>query len=234
MIRDRLEERLAEVRHRIASAAERAGREPSSVEILPVTKGHPVDAISLVAEVGLGRIGENRVAEAEQKRAVLASSAGLAWHLIGHLQRNKARRALAAFDVIESVDSIRLAGRLSRLVVEKAGDDLEILVQVNASGEAAKAGLMLDEAPDALAEICEMPGLRVMGLMTMAPFTSDEVIMRETFRNTRRLSERCAQEIERFEPRVLSMGMSNDFEIAVEEGSTRLRLGTVLLGERPI
>ena len=239
VIRDRLEERLAEVRHRIANAAERAGRESASVEILPVTKGHPVDAILLVAEVGLGRIGENRVPEAEQKRAALAGSAalasfaGLAWHLIGHLQRNKARRAVAVFDVIESVDSIRLAGRLSHLVVEEARDDLEILVQVNAAREAAKSGLTLDEAPDALAEICEMPGLKVAGLMTMAPLTSDEVILRETFRNTRRLSERCAQEIERFESRVLSMGMSNDFEIAVEEGSTRLRLGTVLLGERP-
>jgi pyridoxal phosphate enzyme (YggS family) len=233
VIRDRLEERLAEVRHRIADAAERAGREPSSVEILPVTKGHPADAIPLVAEIGLRRIGENRVPEAEQKRAELAGTAGLAWHLIGHLQRNKARRALAVFDVIESVDSTRLAGRLSRLVDEEARDDLEILVQVNASSEAAKTGLALDEAPDALAEICEMPGLKVAGLMTMAPFTSDEVILRETFRRTWQLSERCAEEIERFEPRVLSMGMSNDFEIAVEEGSTRLRLGTVLLGERP-
>jgi pyridoxal phosphate enzyme (YggS family) len=233
VIRDRLEERLAEVRRRIADAADRAGREPSSVEILPVTKGHSADAIRLVAEVGLSRIGENRVPEAEQKRAVLAGSAGLDWHLIGHLQRNKARRAVAVFDVIESVDSVRLARRISRLVDNEARDDLDILVQVNASSEAAKTGLMPDETLGALAEMCEMPGLRVTGLMTMAPFTSDEVVLRETFRNTRRLSERCDQEIECFEPRVLSMGMSNDFEIAVEEGSTRLRLGTVLLGERP-
>ncbi len=232
MIRDRLEGRLAEVLRRIAVAAERAGREPSSVEILPVTKGHPADAIRLVAEVGLGRIGENRVPEAEQKRAALTGSVGLDWHLIGHLQQNKARRAVTVFDVIESVDSIRLARRISRLVEEEARDDLEILVQVNASGEAAKTGLMPDEALDAVAEMCEMPGLRVTGLMTMAPFTSDEAILRETFRNTRRLAERCGQEIGRFEPRVLSMGMSNDFEIAVEEGSTRLRLGTVLFAGR--
>lgn len=232
MITDRLEERLAELRRKIANAAERADREPSSVDILPVTKGHPAEMILRVAEIGLGRIGENRVREAEGKRARLGT-AGLTWHLIGHLQRNKARRALAMFDVIESVDSARLAERLSRLVEEEGRADLEILVQVNASGEAAKTGLTLDEAPDALIRICAMPGLRVAGLMTMAPFTSDEVILRRTFRQTRRLSERCAEGIDRFESRVLSMGMSNDFEIAVEEGSTRLRLGTVLLGERP-
>jgi uncharacterized pyridoxal phosphate-containing UPF0001 family protein len=121
-----LEERLGQVRRRIASAAERTGRDPSSVEILPVTKGHASDAIRLVAEVGLGRIGENRVAEAEGKLAVLKGSAGLTWHLIGHLQRNKVRRAIAVFDTIESVDSIRLATRLSHVAQTEARTDLEV------------------------------------------------------------------------------------------------------------
>jgi pyridoxal phosphate enzyme (YggS family) len=233
VIRERLEERLGQVRRRIASAAERTGRDPSSVEILPVTKGHASDAIRLVAEVGLGRIGENRVAEAEGKLAVLKGSAGLTWHLIGHLQRNKVRRAIAVFDTIESVDSIRLATRLSHVAQTEARTDLEVLVQVNASGEAVKGGFALGESLEAVARICKLPGLRVAGLMTMAPFTSDEDVLRATFRRVRGLAERCAQDVEGFEPRVLSMGMSNDFELAVEEGSTRVRLGTVLLGERP-
>jgi pyridoxal phosphate enzyme (YggS family) len=228
-----LEERLFEVRRRIARAAERGDRDPSSVEILPVTKGHGSDAIRLVSEAELGRVGENRVAEAEQKLSALGGSAGLTWHLIGHLQRNKARRAIAVFDTIESVDSIRLAARLSQLVQAEGRDDLEILVQVNSSGETVKSGFELGEALGAMDEICKLPGLRVAGVMTMAPFTADEGVVRATFREARLLTERCAQEIDGFEPRVLSMGMSNDFELAVEEGSTRLRLGTVLLGERP-
>ncbi len=228
-----MEERLAEVRARIAQAADRVGRDPAAVEILPVTKGHPVEAIGLVADLGLGRIGENRVAEAEQKRSELGGSAGVNWHLIGHLQRNKARPALAIFDVIESVDSLRLAERLSRLVEETQLAEIEILVQVNASGEAAKSGLGVAEAPGVIEAICELPGLRVVGLMTMAPFTSDEEVLRRTFRETRCLLERCGEEVARFVPQVLSMGMTNDYELAVQEGSTRVRLGTALIGERP-
>ncbi len=228
-----MEERLAEVRARIAQAADCVGRDPAAVEILPVTKGHPVEAIGLVADLGLGRIGENRVAEAEQKRSELGGSAGVNWHLIGHLQRNKARPALAIFDVIESVDSLRLAERLSRLVEETQLAEIEILVQVNASGEAAKSGLGVAEAPGVIEAICELPGLRVVGLMTMAPFTSDEEVLRRTFRETRCLLERCGEEVARFVPQVLSMGMTNDYELAVQEGSTRVRLGTALIGERP-
>lgn len=230
--KDQVEARLARVTERIEAAARRAGRRASDVEILPVTKGHAARGIEIVKALGVRRIGENRVPEAEAKRSELGPTPGVAWHLIGRLQRNKARRAVRLFDVVESVDSVRLAGTLSRIVAEEQCAPVEVLVQVNTSGEGAKAGLSPDVALDAVAEICELPGLRVDGLMTMAPFTADEAVVRPAFRGAARMLERCRAEIPDFEGRELSMGMSNDYEIAIEEGSTRVRLGTVLLGER--
>lgn len=228
---ERLQERLAEVRERIAGAAARAGRAGEEVEILPVTKGHPARYVRMLAESGFGRVGENRVAEAEEKRRLLGGDAGLRWHMVGRLQRRKAPRAVGLFDVLESVGTIRLAERLSR-DAEAAGREPEVLVQVNTSGEDAKAGFSPAETVSAVARICDLSPLRVTGLMTMAPHTGDEDRLRHTFGEARRLFEACAREVRTFEPRVLSMGMSNDFEVAVEEGSTRVRLGTVLLGER--
>lgn len=226
-----LHTRLLRVRERVADAAERAGREEDEVEILPVTKGHPAGALRDVADSGIPMVGENRVGEAESKRAEIGSL-GLRWHMVGHLQRNKADRAVRLFDVLESLDSIRLARRLDR-ALEKAGrDSLEVLVQVNASGEETKGGFGPDETVDEVGKVCTFARLRVTGLMTMAPLTSDEATLRSTFRTARRLFERCGAAVPGFEAAVLSMGMSNDFEIAVEEGSTRLRLGTSLLGER--
>ncbi len=232
MTKDQVAARLAEVTERIEAAARRAGRRASDVEILPVTKGHPAGGIEIVKALGVGRIGENRVPEAEAKRLELGATPGVAWHLIGRLQRNKARRAVRLFDVVESVDSVRLASTLNRIVGEERHEPVEVLVQVNTSGEVAKAGLGPDVALDAVAEICELPRLRVAGLMTMAPFTADEDVVRPAFRGAARLLERCRAEIPEFKGEALSMGMSNDFEIAIEEGSTRVRLGTVLLGER--
>lgn len=225
--------RLERTRERIRAAAGRAGRDPDSVEILPVTKGHPASLIRELAEGGVGRIGESRVQEAEEKRAVLGGSLGLRWHMIGHLQRNKAGRAVRLFDALESVDSLRLARRLSRELEEAERDALPVLVQVNTSGEETKGGFSAEELRARLHEVCRLDGLRVEGLMTMAPLTSDEEVVRGTFRRARELFEEWGGRVEGFEPRVLSMGMSNDFEIAVEEGSTRVRLGTVLFGERP-
>jgi PLP dependent protein len=230
--RDALLERIAEVRARIAAAAARAGREPGSVAILPVTKGHPASAIRALAEAGFDRIGENRVGEAERKRAELGD-AGVAWHMVGHLQRNKASRAVALFDVVESVDSLRLARRLAAEVERAGRGPLPVLVQVNASGETSKGGFEVDDVAGPVAEICALPALRVAGLMTMAPLTGDESVLRSVFRRTRACLESCRDAAPGFEGTVLSMGMSNDFELAVEEGSTELRLGTVLVGERP-
>ncbi|MFQ5746235.1 MAG: YggS family pyridoxal phosphate-dependent enzyme [Gemmatimonadota bacterium] len=227
-----LRRRIDRVRERISAAAARSGRPPDAVEILPVTKGHAARAVTLVRDAGLVSVGENRVAEAEAKRESVGSL-GLRWHLVGHLQRNKAARAIRAFDVIESVDSLRLAERLDRLAREAGRPRLPVLVEVNCSGEASKGGLPAAEALPAIARICALQGLRVDGLMTMAPLTGDETVLRAVFTRARELLEACATEVPDLPGRTLSMGMSNDFEIAVEEGSTRVRLGTILFGERP-
>ncbi len=195
-----------------------------------ITKGHPALTLQRAAAVGMDRIGENRVAEASAKKAEVGSL-GLQWHMVGHLQRNKVAAALPVFDVIESVDSLRLARRLAQAAERAQREALEVLVQVNTSGEATKGGFTAADF-DPLREVCTLDRLRVVGLMTMAPLTEDERTLRATFRATRELFERCAAEVEGFEPRVLSMGMSNDFELAIEEGATRVRLGTVLFGER--
>ncbi len=224
----RLREHLPQVEERIARALERSGR-ASAVTIVGVTKGHPAAAVRAAAEAGLRHCGENRVAELAGKRAELGQP--VQWHLIGHLQRNKVRQALGLFDLIHSVDSVRLAEELSA-EGGRSGVPVEALVQVNASGEGTKGGLDVELALGTIAEMALLPTLHLRGLMTMAPFTDDEAVLRRTFRRTRELFDACAREVAGFEARHLSMGMSNDFEIAVEEGSTMLRLGTVLFGER--
>ena len=222
---------LEAVRDRIERARERAGGEP--VELVAVTKGHGFEVVTVALDAGLRRLGENRVQELADKVARLDASGragGAEWHLIGHVQRNKVRQALPLFDLIHSIDSERLAAEVSR-EAERIGHDVAGLVQVNTSGEAAKSGFDYDEAVDAVARIAALPRLRVTGLMTMAPLTDDEAVLRTTFRRARELFDRCAG-TDGFEPTHLSMGMSNDYEIAIEEGSTMVRLGTVLFGER--
>lgn len=234
---DTLRERHARVRERIERASRRAGRSPDEVEILPITKGHPAQVLPAVVDCGFPRIGENRVGEAEEKQDELGRL-GVDWHMVGHLQRNKADRAVEVFDELESLDSMRLARKLQR-ELEKAGrEEMPVLVQVNASGEESKGGFDATrpdgaEILERMDEVCAVPRLRVRGLMTMAPLTDDEGVLRTTFRRTRRLFDRCGRELDGFSAETLSMGMSNDYGIAVEEGSTRLRLGTVLVGARP-
>jgi pyridoxal phosphate enzyme (YggS family) len=225
-----LKDRAIWVRERIAEAAWRSGREPEDVEVLPITKGHPTEAIGLVAAAGFPAIGENRVAEAEAKLAVLGRG-DLLWHMVGHLQRNKASRALETFDVIESVDSLPLAQRLHG-VAERIGlSRIRVLVQVNASGETRKTGLSPGDVVPVVEDLMRLDRLEVDGLMTMAPFMADEAVLRDTFGKTRSCLEACRRELG-FTGSTLSMGMSADFEVAVEEGSTEVRLGTVLLGQR--
>lgn len=197
---------------------------------MAVTKTHPPTVVEAALAAGLHRIGENRVQELEAKIEAVGRERA-EWHLIGHLQRNKVRRALPLFDLFHAIDSARLAEELSA-EAERAGVEVRGLVQVNTSGEESKYGFGAEEAVDAVARIAALPRLRILGLMTMAPFTDDEATLRRTFGGARELFERCAREVAGFEPRHLSMGMSNDFEIAVEEGSTMIRLGTVLFGER--
>lgn len=233
---EQLRRRLSDVQRRVGRASDSApGGGP--VEILPVTKGHPARVLELVADAGFGRLAENRVGEAERKREEVGRL-GLRWHMVGHLQRNKAGRAVRLFDELESLDSLRLARRLERELEDAGRETLEVLVQVNASGEASKGGFDAtdpesEELAERLAEACSHRRLRVRGMMTMAPLTDDEEVLRATFRRTRRAFEHAGERVEGFEARTLSMGMSNDFEIAVAEGSTRVRLGTALLGGRP-
>ena len=236
-----LHQRLPRVRDAIAAAAERSGRDPSSVRIVAVTKGHPVGAVRAVVAAGLRDIGENRVEELEEKRAAVGDAAvdhpdamlprDARWHMIGHVQRRKAVLAARLATLIHSVDSLRLAEKLSRFG-EAEGRRVPVLVQVNASGEATKGGFPAAEALDAIGKVAELGGLRVLGLMTMAPFTDDEAVLRSSFRKVRSLME-AASVLPGVEGCELSMGMSNDYGLAIEEGSTMVRLGTTLLGARP-
>lgn len=224
-----LSARVDAVRERIERARLRAGRsEP--VTLVAVTKTHPASAITAVRAAGVEDVGENRVQELEEKVAELGREAAR-WHLIGRLQRNKVRKVLPLFDLLHSVDSLRLAREVSKEAV-KAETTARVLVQVNAAGEEQKGGFAPEEALDAIGEVVALPGLRVEGVMTMAPYTDDAEVLRRTFRTTRRLWEEAGRQVAGFHPLHLSMGMSNDYEIAVEEGSTLVRLGTVLFGER--
>lgn len=231
MTEARIRDNLSRVEERIGRALERAGRS-MPVEIVAVTKTHPVEVVRTALAAGLRTLGENRVPELEEKVQVLGRDAA-EWHLIGHLQRNKVRRALPLFDLFHAVDSLRLAQELSAEAV-KTGVTVRALAQVNVSGEETKGGFEGEPAgiEDQIAEVCALPGLRIEGLMTMAPFTDDERVVRATFRRAWQLFERCGNTVECFDAAHLSMGMSNDYEIAVEEGSTMVRLGTILFGER--
>ena len=222
-------ERVQGVRERIDLARQRSGRD-DPVTLVAVTKNHPAEAVDAVIGAGVHDVGENRVPELTEKVEQVGRGA-VQWHLIGHLQRNKVRRALPLFDLLQSLDSLRLAEAISAEAVG-SGRTGRALVQVNISGEATKGGLPSESALEAVARIAELPGLHAMGLMTMAPFGADEGTLRRVFGATRRLWEEAGRQIPSFDAKVLSMGMSDDFEVAVEEGSTMVRVGTLLFGER--
>lgn len=232
MYEDRLGAALADVEARLERARARRGGAP--VTLVAVTKGHPPAAVLAAAAAGLAAVGENRVQELVEKRALLPELP-IEWHLIGHLQRNKVRQALPLWALLHSLDSLRLAREVSS-AAGRAGTATRVLIQVNASGEAAKGGFDLHADEERtlaqVAEVAALPGLQVQGLMTMAPFVAEEAVLRSTFARTRAFFERCGREVGAFETLHLSMGMTNDFEIAVEEGSTMVRLGTILFGER--
>ncbi len=226
---DALAARVQEVRARIDRARDRAGRS-DPVTLVAVTKTHPAGTVRAVAAVGVADVGENRVQELEEKVGDVGREA-VRWHLIGHLQRNKVAKALPLCDLLHSVDSLRLAEAVSAEAV-KRGSAVRCLVQVNSSGEETKGGFDVAGAMDGLARVCALPGLAVEGLMTIGPLTDDEDAVRRSFAATRALWERADGGVDGFRALHLSMGMSNDFEIAVEEGSTLVRVGSVLFGER--
>jgi len=214
---------------RIAAAAARAGRDPAGVTLVAVSKTVPAERVRAAVAAGLTVLGENRVQEGEAKRAQVA---GATWHLVGPLQANKARRAIAAFDVVESVGSLDLARRLDRIAGElRPGRPLPVLLQVNVAGDPAKAGFGEAEAEAALPALALLPGLRLEGLMTIGRLAPTAAEARPTFVALRRLSERLRERSAALGP-ALSMGMSDDFEVAVEEGATIVRVGRALFGER--
>jgi pyridoxal phosphate enzyme (YggS family) len=225
-------DRVAAVRERIARAAERAARAPEGVTLVAVSKTFPAEAVRAAFDAGVRHFGENRVQEAAPKIAALQvlRGEGLRWHLVGHLQSNKARKAATLFDVIQSVDSAELARRLDRAVSETERP-VRALVQVDLAGEATKFGLPEAEAPEVLEEMHALGGLRVEGLMVMPPYLEDPEAVRPYFRRLRALRDRLAA-AGLLEGTDLSMGMSHDFETAVEEGATIVRVGTAIFGER--
>jgi hypothetical protein len=213
---------LAAVRGRIERAAERAGRDPATVKLVAISKTFPAEAVLAAYEAGQRCFGENRVQEAEPKvHAVAATGAAPEWHLVGHLQTNKVRDALRLFAIIHSVDSSRLAATLdSRLAAP-----YPVLVELNVGGELSKSGFSIDDAEAAVAAIRALPHLDVRGLMTVAPMAADPEGVRPIFRRLAELARRLGLP-------ELSMGMSSDFEVAIEEGATLLRIGTAIFGHR--
>ncbi len=229
---DDIASRFRAVTARVVDAANRVGRDPNDITIVAVTKRFPASYVDAAAAAGVTDVGENRIQEAEPKRHEV--TARVRWRLVGGLQSNKARRAVDVFDCIDSVDSARLLRRLDALAVERGGDALEALIQVNVTGEATKGGVAPGDIRPVLEAAAECKAIRVTGLMTMAPFTKDEEVVRGCFRDTHDLARRIENMgVDAVRMDHLSMGMTGDFEIAVEEGATMVRLGTAIFGERP-
>lgn len=223
----RVEQNLAYVHKRIADACVRSGRTPASVTLIGVTKTVPPDTIRQAVALGLREFGENRVQEARSKQRALGIRS-VRWHLIGHLQRNKAKHAAELFDLIHSVDSAELAEELDRHAAARHRA-LEVFVQVNVSGEATKSGCQPDDALDLARRIGQRSHLSLVGVMTIAPLADDPEAARPHFAALRRLRDAMADALHR-EPSSLklSMGMSQDFEVAIEEGADLIRVGTAI------
>jgi pyridoxal phosphate enzyme (YggS family) len=231
MTQTSVRENLLRIQERIASAAARAGRRAEEITLIAVSKTHPASAIHEAYEAGVRHFGENRVQEWEGKRT---GAEGLAatWHLIGHLQSNKAARAAKLFHSVDSVDDLAIAQRLDRARAE-AGvmGELRVLIEVRVAPEETKSGVEISELPALMEKFAEMPQLELAGLMCIPPFLEDAERVRPYFRRLRELREDLAEKFGLALP-VLSMGMSYDFEVAIEEGATEVRIGTAIFGVR--
>ncbi|MBF0184132.1 MAG: YggS family pyridoxal phosphate-dependent enzyme [Magnetococcales bacterium] len=234
-----LQEPWQQIRQRIEAACRRCGRDPQQVRLLAVSKTQPLERMAALWAAGQIHFGENRVQEAREKQSLLAASphfslperAALQWHLIGPLQRNKAKLALELFQMIHSVDSLALAETLSALL--PVGRTLPILLQVNLGQEAQKHGLAAETLLPALRQIAMLPGLQVQGLMAIPPWTASAEEARPYFRQLAQLARQMAAEkISGVSMAELSMGMSQDYEVAIEEGATWVRVGSALFGPR--
>jgi hypothetical protein len=231
MTQTSVRENLLRIQERIESAAARAGRRAEEITLIGVSKTHPASAIREAYEAGVRHFGENRVQEWEGKRA---GTEGLAatWHLIGHLQSNKAARAARLFHSVDSVDDAVLAQRLDRARLDQGGTEkLRVLIEVRTAFEATKSGVEVKDLSGLVERICELPRLELAGLMCIPPFFENPEEARPHFRTLWQLREWLAKLLRRELP-VLSMGMSHDFEVAIDEGATEVRVGTALFGVR--
>ena len=225
---------LADVRSRIAAACQRVGRDPQQVRLLPVSKTKPEATLRLAYEAGCHMMGENKVQEAHSKWEAMQDLADLRWSIIGHLQTNKAKLVARFASEFQALDNIRVAEALERRL-QAEGRSLDVFVQINTSGEASKYGLTPDEAPSFLQSLTAFPALRVRGLMTLAVFSSEPDRVRQCFVLLRTLRDQLQQHAPaNMSLNELSMGMSGDFEIAVEEGATVVRVGQAIFGARPL
>lgn len=221
---------LERVRERIARAAERAGRRAEEITFVAVSKTFSADAIRAAYEAGLRAFGENRVQEFESKQPKLGDLADAVWHLIGHLQSNKARRAVHLFHRVDSIDSLALAQKVDSAAAEES-KRLPVLIEVHLGGEATKSGVAEADLATLVGDIEKLSHLELRGLMTIPPYCDDPEAARFYFRKLRELRDGISQRIGRTLP-ALSMGMSHDFEVAIEEGATEIRIGTALFGQR--
>jgi len=226
---DQIATHLEAVRSQIASAAQRSGRDPSSVRLVAVSKTHPAEAVAEAVAAGQKVFGESRVQEAREK--IPSSPPGLDWHFIGHLQKNKVRQALPLFTFFHSIDSTALAQAMDRVAGE-TGKTTEGLLEVNVSGEGTKHGFTPDELREQFAGLISLPHLRIRGLMTMAPYSENPEDARPVFRALRELRDELQSAHGHPLPE-LSMGMSGDFQPAIEEGATLVRVGSSIFGARP-
>ena len=225
-----IEENLKIVQKRIAEAALKTGRQPGDITLVAVTKTVASDLINRAIAGGVSVIGENRVQEAVQKHPGITG--GVQWHLIGHLQSNKAKKAVEMFSLIHSVDSPDLAREIGRRALE-ANKVQEVLLEVNTSGEPQKYGFQIEEVVKVVNEIKDIEGIKVMGLMTVGPLTEDDQRVRKAFRRLRIIFQEAAKlNLPNVQMKHLSMGMSGDFETAIEEGSNMVRIGSAIFGSR--
>lgn len=221
---------IATVRSAIAEAAQRAGRDPATITLIAVSKTKPIELVEMAHRLGLTDFGENRVQEALTKIAAFHPD-GLRWHMIGQLQSNKAGKVAEAFDWVQSVDSWHLAHTLDQQAAKHARR-LPVLLEVNVAGEESKAGIAPTDVPVLARQIAELPNLDVRGLMTVAPLVADPEQVRPVFRVLRELRDHLRDEIPQCAWDQLSMGMTDDYAVAIEEGATIVRIGRAIFGER--
>lgn len=227
---ERLAENIEHVRAGIARAAQKAGRDPREITLIAVSKTMPIELVQMAYNLGVTHFGENRVQEALPKIAAFHPP-GISWQMIGHVQSNKAKKVVGPFSCVQSVDSLHLALALNRHAQEQ-GIRLPVLLEINVAGEATKEGLTLEETPAIARQVVTLPFLQLEGLMTVAPIASDAEEVRPVFRALRRLRDTLRSQLPDPAWQQLSMGMTDDYMVAIEEGATMVRVGRAIFGER--